>query len=184
MYVISRNSCATYFASQYTVSKQIINRRTLTSSNNKLKPLYGPEEIKRAKKIVKLYSVGNAITAAATAQEALIDKLVLSGIEIAMATHILNGIYDFKLPNTILKAIMTVILGKTIGTSTFSMITASSFSWVPFLGNGLNAAIAGGTTALLGSALIYSAEEMDKRRKRGEKIDKFIKEMEDEDKKP
>ena len=121
----------------------------------------------------------NAGLAAATAQAPGFDEFVLAGVEVAMATHIFNGIYKFNLSKTLLKSLAMGVAGHAIGKTTFKL-ASKSVTWIPLLGNSLNAVISGGTTATLGAALIDMAESMDKARIRGKKLDEFIKAMEDE----
>lgn len=166
-----------------TIQKKTLNRALLKStSNNDLKPLFGPKEVKKAKVWVAGYTAGNSVTAALTAQAPGFDELALTGIEVLMATHIFNGIYDFKLSKTLLKSVAAGVAGHAVGKTTFKMLS-KGITWIPVLGNTVNAVVAGGTTAALGAALIDIAEEMDKARKRGEKLDEFIKAMENEDNK-
>ena len=159
-----------------TNAKKIVNRKMLVPQANELKNLYGPVEKKKAKTWVAAYTLGNSGLAALTAQAPGVDELLLSTVEVAMATHIFNGIYNFDFSKTILKALGMGVAGHAIGKTGFRMMTKPA-TVIPGLGNGLNAAIAGGTTAALGAGLIALAEDMDKARKRGESIDKFIEQM-------
>ncbi len=68
--------------------------------------------------------------------------------------------------------------GHMVGKTAFKM-ASKSLTWVPGIGNALNAIVAGSTTAALGASLISLAEDIDKARKRGEKLDEFIKKMEE-----
>lgn len=135
--------------------------------------LNGPYEVSKAKKWVAAYTAGNAVLAGATAQAAGLEELALSGVEAAMALHIFNGIYDFKLSKTLLEALATGVKGHFIGKTTFKM-ASKSLTWIPIIGNSLNATVAGVTTLSLGMNLIEKAEELEKAQKRGESIDSFI----------
>ena len=80
----------------------------------------------------------------------------------------------------------TGLVGAAIGTKTFDLASKSIFAFFPGIGNAANAivsgtitaSIAGATTAILGNSIIEIAEDMDKARKNGEKLDRFFKEME------
>ena len=79
-----------------TLSKTI-DRSLLKSKISNLKPLYGPEEIEKAKGIVAINVAENAALAAGMAQMPGWDEVALSANEIKMAMEIYNGIYDFVL---------------------------------------------------------------------------------------
>lgn len=150
--------------------------RSLLQKTSRLTSLKGPQEVKLAKEAVALYSAENTVIGAAMAQAPGLDELVLSGVEISMATSIYNDIYRFKFSKTIIQSLLTGIIGNRVGTYAFKGAT-KLVTWTPLAGNILNAGVAGGTTAALGAAIIAQCEEMDKARKRGEDIDKFIKKM-------
>lgn len=169
----NQNFCAT----KTKLASKVVNRAKLKPSTTNLKPLAGPEEKRKARRWVAAYTAGNATLAAATAQAPGVDELALSGVEVIMATHIFNGIYDFKFSKTILKALAAGVAGHAIGKTTFKLIS-KAVTWVPVVGNGVNAVVSGTTTAALGASLIEMAEEMDEARRRGKKLDDFIKEME------
>ena len=105
------------------------------------------------------------------------DEVMLAGVEVAMATHILNGIYNFDLSKTLLKTLGTAASGNIVGKSTFKL-ASKTFTWIPGVGNSLNAIVSGTTTAAIGAALIDKAEEMDRARRNGKKLDDFFKKME------
>lgn len=174
---VSAISGTSFGSINYKTAKPL-NRASLKSTKSILKPLYGPAEKEKAKKWVFGYTIGNAGVAAATAQAPGFDELALAGIEVIMATHIFNGIYDFKFSKTALKSLATGVAGHAVGKTTFKL-ASKGLTWIPGLGNALNAVVSGGTTAALGAALIELAEEMDQARKRGQKLDEFIKKMEE-----
>lgn len=153
------------------------NRAQLKSVNSKIKTLFGPTEKSKAKKWVAGYTASNAGIAAIMAQAPGADEFVLSSVEVVMATHIFNKIYGFGLDKTALKSLAAGVSGAYVGSRIFKG-ASKFFTWVPGIGNGLNAAVAGTTTAAIGASLIAIAEDMDDARRRGKKIDDFIKEME------
>ena len=159
------------------VLKKTINRNLLKNATSTLKPLYGPSEVDLARAIVAVNVTENAAIAASMAQMPGLDEVALSANEIKMAIEIYNGVYDFNFSKTVIQSILMGLVGNRIGSWAFKG-ASKLFTWIPGLGNGLNATIASGTTVALGAAIINNAEQMDKARKRGEALDKFIKEME------
>lgn len=160
------------------VLKKTINRSLLKNTTSTFKPLCGPKEVKEAKKWVAAYTAENALLGAATAQLGALGSAALTTIEIEMAIHILKGIYNFKLSDNAFKILGMGIAGSAIGTKTFDLASKSIFAFFPGIGNVANAIVSGSVTATIGGAVIGLAEQMDKARKRGEALDKFIKEME------
>ena len=159
-------------------TKKLINRSVLKSQNSNLKNLCGPEEVKKANRIVALTVAENAALAAAMAQMPFFDKAALAANEIKMAMRIYNEVYGFNFDETNFKSLGTGAAGTCVGIFLFK--TASTcLSWIPGLGNGLNAGVAAGTTTALGKAIISSAEKMDKARKYNEKLDNFFKKLEE-----
>lgn len=154
-----------------------LNRSVLKQGQSALSSLNGPAEVRKSKAWVAAYTASNAGIAAAMAQAPGLDECALAGVEVVMATHIFNGIYDFKFSKTVLQSLGMGVAGHAVGKTAFKM-ASKSLTWIPGVGNALNAVVAGGTTAALGAALISIAEDMDKARKRGEKLDEFIKKME------
>ncbi len=163
---------------QAPLAKRAVNRSLLKAPKSELKALCGPAEVKMAKAAVAAYSTGNAGLAALTAQAPGFDEVALSGVEIGMATYILNGIYKFDLSKNALKIIGTGLAGHKIGTSTFRWLS-KTVTWFPLAGNALNAFVAGTTTATLGAALIQAAEFMDKQRKQGKTMDEVLNALQD-----
>lgn len=158
-----------------TLSKTI-DRSLLKGKISNLKPLYGPEEIEKAKGIVAINVAENAALAAGMAQMPGWDEVALSANEIKMAMEIYNGIYDFGFSKTAIKSILTGFIGNKIGSWVFKG-ASKLFTWIPGIGNGLNATVAGGTTAILGAHIIDHAEEMDKARKNGKRLNDFLDEL-------
>ena len=97
----------------------------------------------------------------------------LSANEIKMAMEIYNGVYDFDFDKTTIKSLIVGLAGKSVGKFLFKG-ASKLLTWVPGLGNGLNATVAGGTTAALGAAIISNAEDMLKERQNGKKLDSFF----------
>ena len=84
----------------------------------------------------------------------------------------------FDLSKTRLKSIASGCMGTAVGTGMFK-VASKTLTWIPLLGNCLNAAVAGVTTAMIAESLIEIAEQMDTARRRGEKIDEIIKKLEE-----
>ena len=159
-------------------SPKLMNRKTLKAPlSQTLSNLNGPAEKSKAKGWVAAYTAGNASIAAAMAQMPGWDELALTGVEMTMTAHIFNGIYNFNLSKTALKSIATGIAGNVIGKGAFKLAT-KAVSWIPGIGNAINAVVAGSTTAALGAAIIDSAEDLDKARKNGKRLEDFLNEME------
>lgn len=157
-------------------AKRMINRKSLVSQTCDLINLYGPKEKRKAKWWVAAYTAGNTGIAGLSAQAGGLEEAALAGVEAVMTAHIFNGIYKFNLSKTLLESLATAIKGHFIGKTTFKL-ASKSVTWIPGIGNTINAAVAGTTTAALGAYIIDKAEEFDKARIRGEKIDDFIKKM-------
>ena len=178
MYISQINSTTNFGCAQMlTKTPKLMNRSLLQKTSN-LKNLHGPAEKRKAEKWVAGYTTGNSLTAAALAQAGGLEEFLLSGIEVAMAAHILNGIYKFDLSPNLIKIIGTGLTGHYVGKGIFKWLT-KTVTWVPLVGNGINAVVAGSTTAALGAALIKTAENMDEARKRGEKMEDIIKKLQE-----
>ncbi len=178
MYVSPVTSTTNFgYAKPLTKANKLINRSSLQKVSS-LNDLRGYAEKEKAKSWVAAYSVGNGAAAATFAQAGGLEELLLSGVEVVMAAHILNGIYDFKLSKNALKIIGTGIAGHKIGLSTFKW-ASKSVTWIPLVGNALNAVVAGSTTAALGAALIQTAEFMDEQRQKGKTMDEIMKKLQE-----
>lgn len=160
----------------YAKAAKSLNRSALKQTASGNKALFGPDEVRRARNWVAAYTAGNATIAAATAQAAGAEEFLLAGVEVIMATHILNGIYDFKLSKTALKNIGAGATGHIVGKATFKWMS-KGVTWIPIFGNGINALVAGSTTAAIGAFLIDTAEKMEKELKRNKSLDEFIKKL-------
>lgn len=161
---------------QTLTTKKVLNRSLLKTQKNNLKDLAGPNEVRKARAWVAAYTAGNASIAGLTAQAGGLEEVALSGVEAVMAAHIFNGIYDFKLSKTLLESLATAVKGHFIGKTAYKL-ASKGLTWIPGLGNALNAIVAGTTTATLGAYLIDKAEEFEKAKKRGMEIDEFIRRM-------
>lgn len=138
------------------------------------KTLKGPYEIAKAKKYIAGFSVVNAGVGAAMAQAPGYDMVALGGVEFGMAGYIFNDIYGFSFSKSAIKGALTAIKGCFVGLTAFSLAT-KYLSWIPGPGNLLNAAVAGGTTAYLGSKLIDAAETIEQNKKRGKSFEEILK---------
>ena len=154
-----------------------LNRKILQRTS-KMTNLNGPLEKSEAKKVVASFTAIGTGIAAGMAQVPGGDELALAANEVAMASAVLNGVYKFDLSKTVVKSLVTGLIGNRVGTYAFKS-ASKLFTWIPGLGNGLNAAVAGGTTAALGASIIAMAEDMDRARKNGQRLDDFIKKMEE-----
>lgn len=176
---ISPVNYATNFGStkMLTSSSKLMNRKTLQKVSS-LNNLNGYLEKEKARNWVALYSAGNSFAAGTLAQAGGLEEFLLSGVEVLMAAHILNRIYKFDLSKNAIKIIGTGIAGHKIGTSTFKWLS-KSITWVPLLGNTVNAVVAGSTTVALGEALIKTAEYMDEQRKKGKEMSEILKKLQE-----
>ncbi|DAB12101.1 TPA: hypothetical protein CPT98_02345 [Candidatus Gastranaerophilales bacterium HUM_19] len=154
-------------------------KRELLQKTSCLKNINGPEEVKEARGWVAYYTAANTGIGALSAQAPGADELALAGIEVAMATTIFNGVYYFDFSKTVIKNLLVGIIGNRVGTYAFKG-ASKLVTWIPGIGNCINAAVAGSTTAALGASIIAMCEDMDKARKRGEALDRFIKKMDEE----
>ena len=90
--------------------------------------------------------------------------------------NIFNKIYKFNFSSTILKSLAMGVTGHAVGKTAFKLVS-KSITWIPILGNAVNAVISGSTTAALGAAIINAAEKLDDARRRGKKLDEIIKKL-------
>lgn len=160
-----------------TLKKNVVNRSALKQTKSNLKSLAGPEEVKKAKIVVAATVAENAAIAAAMSQMPGLDEAALAANETKMAMEIFNGIYKFDFSKTIVTSILTALLGNRIGTSIFKGAT-KLITWIPGPGNAVNATVSAGTTTALGASVIAIAEDMDRSRRRGQKMDDIIKRIE------
>lgn len=175
--MLSVNAVSFGLTSSSLATRKVVNRSLLKSAKNDLKSLCGPEEVSKAKAIVTLNVAENAGIAAAMAQLPGWDEAALAANEVKMAMEIYNGVYKFGFDKTTINSLVMGLLGNRIGTFVFKG-ASKLISWMPGIGNGVNATVAGGTTAALGAAIISNAEEMDKARRNGKKLDDFFKKLE------
>ena len=177
MSITAINGSLSQTATKFVKPTKILNRATLNTTNSQLKSLDGPKELRKAKWWVAAYTAENALLGVATAQTGPLGSVVLSTVEMSMAMHIFQGIYNFKFSESVIKALLAGCTGAYVGTKTIDMATKSILAFFPGIGNALNAGVSGSVTAALGASLIATAESLDKARKRGEDMDKFIKLM-------
>lgn len=175
MNIVKVNSVGYTKAKNFQKPIKIIDRKLLQKNSNLLN-LNGPWEKEEAKGWVALYTVGNSGLAAAMAQAPGIDEAALASVEVIMATHIFNKIYKFNFSSTILKSLAMGVTGHAVGKTAFKLVS-KSITWIPILGNAVNAVISGSTTAALGAAIINAAEKLDDARRRGKKLDEIIKKL-------
>ena len=158
-------------------AKKVLNRANLKNANTKLKSLAGYKEREEAKAIVAYYSGTNIGAGFCSAQMPGGDEVAMAGIELIMAMHIFNKIYKFDLKKSLVQGLITAYWGHKSGTIAFK--AASKFlTVIPVFGNAVNGIVGGATTAALGSFLIDKAEELDRARKNGKRLEDFLKEME------
>lgn len=153
-----------------------LDRKILTPVKDEFVSLSGPKEKSKALKWVAAFTAGNAGIAFSMAQTPGADELALSAVEATMAAHIFNNIYNFDLSKTAMTSIVTGYIGNKVGTTAFK--GASKFlTWIPLVGNSLNAVIAGTTTAALGVFLVDKAEDMDLARKTQKRLTEALDEI-------
>ena len=155
-----------------------LNRATLQATSSQLKTLAGPEEVKKAKKVVLTAVASNTLISGFTAQAAGAELFLLKAVETTMVTSILNGIYGFNFGGALLKGISASLLASSAGQELFRVAT-KTITWIPVIGNAVNMAVSASVTAALGSLIIEAAEAGDKARKTGAKHEEVIKKMED-----
>ena len=159
-------------------SQQLSLNRKVLQKTSRLTNLNGPAEKEKAAKVVASFTAIASGIAAGMAQVPGGDELALAANEVAMTTSILNGVYKFDFSKTVVKSLVTGLIGNRVGTYAFKS-ASKLITWIPGIGNGLNAAVAGSTTAALGASVIAMAEDMDRARRNGQKLDDFIKKMEE-----
>lgn len=162
---------------QAPLAKRAVNRSLLKAPKSELKTLCGPAEKQKAQKWLTVYAATNTGIAAGLAQFPGADVAWLASVEAAMTLHIFNGIYGFKLSKSAMESLSAAAKGTAGGLLAF-FVASKAVTWIPFIGNFINAGTAMLVTKALGEWLIDKAEETDKARKRGEKIDDFIKRIE------
>ena len=110
-----------------------------------------------AQAVVHVFSGTSATIAAAMAQMPGFDEAALAANDVAMAIAICK-IYDLSITKSIVTTVIAPLMGNTMGTAIFGKIVSKGFTWVPVLGNGLNAAVAGSVTEVIGHGIIGKCE--------------------------
>lgn len=110
-----------------------------------------------AQGVVHTFSLTSASIAAAMAQMPGFDEVALAANDVGMAVAICK-IYDLPLKTTVAKSLIAPIMGNSMGTAIFGKIISKGFTWIPLVGNGLNAGVAGSVTELIGHSIIKMCE--------------------------
>ncbi len=130
-------------------------------------------KLNKQKKCVAYFTADNVGIAALAAQIPGGDELLLSGVEALMAGAIVNGIYGFSLSKTFMSSMVSAYLGNKVGMTAFKL-TSKAVTWIPGIGNAVNATVAGATTYALGNFIIDQCEKIQKELERGKKIDEIL----------
>ena len=122
-----------------------------------------------AKGVVVGMTMTNAFIGFVSAQVPFGDEVVLSSVEAAMGLKIVKGIYGFKFGDAVIKSIMLAVKAHIVG-----KVLSKSVSWIPGIGNLINAGVAGYTTKAFGYALVDECERIQSELDRGKKIDDIL----------
>lgn len=122
-----------------------------------------------AKGVVIGMTMTNAFIGFVSAQVPFGDEVVLSSVEAAMGLKIVKGIYGFKFGDAVIKSIMLAVKAHIVG-----KVLSKSVSWIPGIGNFINAGVAGYTTKAFGYALVDECERIQRELDRGKKIDDIL----------
>lgn len=122
-----------------------------------------------AKGVVIGMTMTNAFIGFVSAQVPFGDEVVLSSVEAAMGLKIVKGIYGFKFGDAVIKSIMLAVKAHIVG-----KVLSKSVSWIPGIGNLINAGVAGYTTKAFGYALVDECERIQSELDRGKKIDDIL----------
>lgn len=122
-----------------------------------------------AKGVVIGMTMTNAFIGFVSAQVPFGDEVVLSSVEAAMGLKIVKGIYGFKFGDAVIKSIMLAVKAHIVG-----KVLSKSVSWIPGIGNFINAGVAGYTTKAFGYALVDECERIQSELDRGKKIDDIL----------
>ena len=122
-----------------------------------------------AKGVVIGMTMTNAFVGFFSAQFPGADEIALSSIEAAMGLKIVKGIYGFSFGDAIIKSIMLAVKAHIVG-----KIASKAISWIPGIGNIVNAGVAGYTTKAFGYALVDECERIQRELDRGKKIDDIL----------
>ncbi|MDD3437323.1 MAG: hypothetical protein PHC64_09260 [Candidatus Gastranaerophilales bacterium] len=112
---------------------------------------------KYAQLAVQGFSALSAGIAAGMAQMPGADEAVLAANDAAMAIAICK-IYGLTLSKSLAPMLIAPIMGNSMGTAIFGKIISKGFTWIPAVGNGLNAGVAFAVTEFIGQSLIGKCE--------------------------
>lgn len=153
-------------------SKETRLNRALLQKTSNLKSLHyssSSPEAEEAKGVVVGMTMTNAFMGFFSAQFPGLDEVVLSSVEATMGLKIVKGIYGFSFGDAVIKSIMLAVKAHIVG-----KIASKSVSWIPGIGNLVNAGVAGYTTKAFGYALIDECERIKREIERGKKIDDIL----------
>ena len=122
-----------------------------------------------AKGVVVGMTMTNAFIGFFSAQLPGFDEIALSSTELAMGLKIVKGIYGFNFGDAVIKSIMLTVKAHFVGKA-----VSKTVSWIPGIGNAINAGIAGYTTKAFGYALVDECERIQRELDRGKKIDDIL----------
>lgn len=122
-----------------------------------------------AKGVVVGMTMTNAFIGFFSAQLPGFDEIALSSTELAMGLKIVKGIYGFKFGDAVIKSIMLTVKAHFVGKA-----VSKTVSWIPGIGNAINAGVAGYTTKAFGYALVDECERIQRELDRGKKIDDIL----------
>ena len=122
-----------------------------------------------AKGVVVGMTMTNAFIGFFSAQLPGFDEIALSSTELAMGLKIVKGIYGFNFGDAVIKSIMLTVKAHFVGKA-----VSKTVSWIPGIGNAINAGVAGCTTKAFGYALVDECERIQRELDRGKKIDDIL----------
>ena len=122
-----------------------------------------------AKGVVVGMTMTNAFIGFFSAQLPGFDEIALNSTELAMGLKIVKGIYGFNFGDAVIKSIMLTVKAHFVGKA-----VSKTVSWIPGIGNAINAGIAGYTTKAVGYALVDECERIQRELDRGKKIDDIL----------
>lgn len=95
----------------------------------------------------------NAFVGASTAQLPRADEIALGAVEVAMGLKIIKGVYGFDFDKALIKSILLAVKATVTG-KVIAKTTSKAVTWIPVIGNIINAGVAGYTTKAFGYALV------------------------------
>lgn len=126
-----------------------------------------------AKGVVIGMTMTNAFVGAATAQFPGADEIALGAVEVAMGLKIIKGVYGFAFDEALIKSILLAVKATVTG-KVIAKATSKAVTWIPVIGNIINAGVAGYTTKAFGYALVEECEKIRQELARGKKIDEIL----------